>query len=250
MRRLALVGFLMLAARPAAAEDLVSGLSQDQIQITSNYTGTDITVFGAIQNASGAAGPQDIIVVLRGPDTVMTVRAKKHVAGIWVNANRVLLYGMPSYYFLASTRPLAAIAPSETLQGYGLGLENLQPSSTTTATREIAEPYLQALIRHKLIEGLYDEDSDGVEFLSPSLFRARVPVPAAVPRGEYNAQVFLLRNGTVVSAQSTPLFVDQTGLERRLYNLAHDEPLLYGLSAVTMAMVLGWLSSVIFRRND
>ena len=76
-----------------------------------------------------------------------------------------------------------------------------------------------------------------------------MPVPASVPRGEYNAQVFLLRNGTVISAQSTPLFVDQTGLERRLYNLAHDQPLLYGLSTVAMAIMLGWLSSVIFRRS-
>ncbi|HEY5238509.1 MAG TPA: TIGR02186 family protein [Rhizomicrobium sp.] len=244
----ALLAFLLMCA-PAQAEDLVSGLSQDQIQITSNYTGTDIVVFGAIENAGNTPGPQDVIVVVRGPDTTMVVRAKKHVAGIWVNANRVLLNGMPSYYFLASTRPIAAIAPTTTLQGYGLGLENLQPSSTNTKTPQIAEPYLQALIRHELITGLYDEDSDGVEFLSPSLFRARVPVPASVPRGEYNAQVFLLRGGTVVSAQSTPLFVDQTGLERRLYNLAHEQPLLYGLSAVAMAMVLGWLSSVIFRRS-
>jgi uncharacterized protein (TIGR02186 family) len=89
-----------------------------------------------------------------------------------------------------------------------------------------------------------------VEFLSPTLFRARVPVPASVPRGQYNAEVYLFRDGTVISAQSTPLFIDQTGLERRLYNFAHTSPLSYGLSTVLMAVLLGWVSSLIFRRSD
>ena len=117
MKRALFAGVLVLATTATHAEDLVSGLSQDQIQITSNYTGTDIVVFGAIENAANTVGPHDIVVVVRGPDTTMIVRAKKHVAGIWVNANRVLLNGMPSYYYLASTRPVAAIVPAISCPG-------------------------------------------------------------------------------------------------------------------------------------
>ena len=75
-------------------------------------------------------------------------------------------------------------------------------------------------------------------------------VPANVPRGQYNVQVYLFRNGTVESAQSTPLYVDQTGLERRLFNFAHQSPWTYGISTVAMAALLGWLSSLIFRRSN
>jgi uncharacterized protein (TIGR02186 family) len=75
-------------------------------------------------------------------------------------------------------------------------------------------------------------------------------VPAGVTRGQYNVEVYLFRDGEVVSAQSTPLFVDATGLERRLYNAAHDAPLSYGLACVFMAMLLGWISSVLFRRPE
>ena len=82
------------------------------------------------------------------------------------------------------------------------------------------------------------------------MFRARIPVPATVPRGPYKVDVYLFRDGTVISAQSTPMFIEQTGLERRLYNFAHEQPLSYGLSTVLMATLLGWLSSVVFRRND
>jgi uncharacterized protein (TIGR02186 family) len=88
-----------------------------------------------------------------------------------------------------------------------------------------------------------------VEFLGPSLFRVRIPVPAAVPRGQYNADVYLVRDGAIIGAQSTPLFIEQAGLERGLFNFAHDWPLAYGVSAVVMSLVLGWLSSVVFRQN-
>ena len=155
---------------------------------------------------------------------------------------------MPSYYYLASTRPLAAISTRDTLQRYGIGLQSLTPEKIIS--HHNPEPFRQALIRHKVQDGLYGETPVGVEFLSPTLFRVHVPVPATVPRGQYNAEVYLFRDGSVISVQSTPLFIDQTGLERRLYNFAHSSPLSYGVSAVLMAMFLGWMSSAIFRRTS
>ena len=230
----------------AAAEDLVSGLSQDTVEITSNYTGTDIVVFGAIEHAEDG-GRNDVVVVVRGPDANMTVRKRDRVVLIWLNRDQARLQAMPSYYYLASTRPLSAIAPRDTLQRYGIGLADLTPAKIIS--HHDPEPFRQALIRHKEQEGLYGETPTGVEFLSPTLFRVHVPVPATVSRGQYSAEVYLFRDGNVISAQSTPLFVDQTGLERRLYSFAHTSPLSYGVSAVLMAMFLGWLSSLIFRRN-
>ena len=90
---------------------------------------------------------------------------------------------------------------------------------------------------------------ENVEFLSYSLFRVHIPIPATVPRGEYTVEAYLFRDGTVMSAQSTPLFVDQKGLERRLYRFAHASPFVYGLSAVLMAMFFGWLSSLLIRQQ-
>jgi uncharacterized protein (TIGR02186 family) len=250
MKRVVAALLLVFAARAAQADDLVAGLSQDIIQITSNYNGTDIVAFGAIENMNvmTAAGPMDVVVAVRGPTADMIVRKKERVAGIWLNNHGVEMRNMPSYYYVASTRPLSAIAPEDTLKRYALGLDDVLPASTTARTPAIAEPYRQALVRHKLIDGLYNENAGGVEFLSPTLFRARVPVPANVPRGQYTVQVYLFRNGNVVSAQSTPLYIDQTGLERRLFNFAHQSPLAYGISTVLMAGMLGWLSSMLFRR--
>jgi uncharacterized protein (TIGR02186 family) len=242
--------FLVLAAAAAQADDLVSGLSQDQIQINSSYTGTDIVVFGAIQSSDPTAtsNDHDIVVVVRGPGADMVVRRKVRVAGVWINRDAMTLSGLPAYYFVAATRPLKDIADEETRERYQLGLETLQPQSESTHSPAKAEPFRLAAIRERAREGLYQETSTGVEFLSYSLFRVRVPVPASVARGEYTAEVYLFRDGTVVGAQTTPLYVDQVGLERRVFGFAHGQPLLYGLAAVLMAVLLGWLSSVVFRQ--
>lgn len=247
MRRAVLLAFLLIA-QPASAEQLVSGISQDLIQITSNYTGSDIVVFGAVENEEGGdnRAQKDVVVVVRGPDADVTVRRRDRVAGIWINHDAAKLSGMPSYYFLASTRPLAKIAPPEAFVRYGIGLQNLQPD--TVHSHHDYEPFRQAALRHLAQDRLYTETPGGVEFLSETLFRAHVPVPAGVTRGQYNVEVYLFRGGAVESAQSTPLFIDQTGLERRLFNFAHNQPFGYGLAAVAMAVIMGWGSAMLFRR--
>ena len=244
-----LLACLLLAASSGAvrAEDLVSGISQDTIQITSNYTGTDIVVFGAIERPQGIRG-RNIVVVVRGPDHAMTVRRRDRIAGMWLNNDAARFEGMPAYYYLASTEPISRVAPSEALIRYGIGLQNLTPSAI--GSHHDPEPFRQAGIRHLQQQALYVESPGSIDFLSETLFRTRVPVPAGATRGQYNVEVYLFRNGEVVSAQSTPFFVDATGLERRLFNMAHNAPLTYGLACVAMAMMLGWISAVLFRRPD
>jgi uncharacterized protein (TIGR02186 family) len=243
---LAVAAALVVTLPAAADEDLVSGVSQDVVEITSNYSGTDLTVFGAVEQPEDTPG-RDIVVVVRGPDARVTVRRKDRIAGIWINNARAQLIGMPSYYFLASTRPLKDIAPPDTLRRYDLGLDNLRPERALSDGS--IDPYVRAMVRALGKQRLYVQNGSGVEMLSSTLFRVRVPVPAAVPRGSYNVQVYLFRDGNVVSAQSTPLFVDQTGFDRRLYAYAHDSPFSYGLSTVLMALLLGWMSSFLFRRK-
>ncbi len=245
MKRM-LVAVLLLLVVPARAEDLVSGISQDTIQITSNYTGTAIVVFGAIEQPQNPQG-RNIVVVVRGPDEPMTVRRRDRIAGVWVNSDAARFEGLPAYYYLASTAPVARIAPPAALARYGIGLQALQPSAI--GSHHDPEPFRQAAIRYHQRAGLYAESPGSIDFLSETLFRTRVPVPAGVTRGQYNVEVYLFRDGEVVSAQSTPLFVDASGLERRLYNMAHDAPLSYGLACVFMALLLGWISSVLFRRQ-
>src|SRR5665213_3586193 len=141
------------------------------------------------------------------------------------------------------------IASQQTLQLYQLGAGNVQAESASTPNRLKAEPYRQAVIAQRKRDHLFIEQPDGVEFLGSTLFRVHVPVPAGAPRGQYTVEVYVIRNGMVMSVQSTPLFVDQIGLERRLYKLAFSWPVTYGLAAVLMALLMGWLSALVFRQT-
>ena len=244
MRRVLLA--LLLFATPAfAAEDIVSGLSQDQIEINSSYTGADIVVFGTIERPAAPAG-RDVVVVVRGPDTQLTVRRRDRIMGVWVNREAARFQGMPAFYFLASTRPIAQIADPEVLTRHGLGLTHLEPSAVVT--HHDAAPFREAAQRQMTGRGLYTDAPGSIDFHSESLFKTVVPIPASAARGQYNVEVYLFRDGDVVSVQSTPFFIDQTGLERRLYTLAHNTPVAYGLFAVMMALLFGWSASVWMRK--
>jgi uncharacterized protein (TIGR02186 family) len=241
---------LLLATALAAApsgETLVSGLSQDRIEIRSTYNGTEITVFGAVERPASDAQP-DVVVVVRGPKTDMRVRRKDRVLGVWINTNREVLYGMPGYFFTASNRRLANIASDAVLRQYGLGLKALSPGATTG--EHDPKPFIDAVIRAEGRNKLYAEQDNGVEFLSGTLFRARVPLPASAPRGDYIADVYLLRGGRVIGERASNLTIDQTGTERSVFDFSRDAPLAYGLSTVLVAMAFGWLSSLVFRRME
>lgn len=248
----ALIGVASLAffSMPAHAQELVSGLSTDLIQITSNFNGTDIVMFGALENQSPPNNNKDVdlVIVIRGPPVDMTVRRKDRIFGVWINRDQVQLSGMPGYYFLASTRPLDDIATLTTLQRFRLGTESLQ-ATVSGAPPDQAAAFKAAAVRDLKRDHLYWESPTGIDFLSRTLWRAQIPIPAAVPPGEYRAEVYLFRGGTVVSAQSSPLFVDKSGFERQVYNFAYQAAFAYGAATIAMALGFGYAGFILFRRR-
>jgi len=242
--KMMLLALLLLTLPAMAEETLSSGLSQDYLQITSNFTGSELTVFGAVENPSDT-GTRDIVVVVRGPDTLMTVRRKDRVVGIWINRARAKVW-LPSYYFATGTRPLKEISDSDTLSRYEIGVNALR--SETVASDGDPTAFVTALERVQQKNGLYIQHETGVDMQSATLFRVHVPIPTAVPRGSYNVEVYLFRDGQVISAQSTPFYVDQAGFERRLFEFAHNKPLSYGVATVLMGILLGWGSTFFFKR--
>lgn len=250
---------LMLEDGTARADQLVSDLSEHQIAIRSNFTGTQILLFGAVEaNTPGErALDRDIIVVVSGPSHGIRVRRKEPVAGIWVNHDSVTFPNVPGYYAIASTRPLEVMLTPEVRAKQKIGLDNLDVGVPTASSmdgqQEIMTPdeeqtFWKALLRNKAREGLYLSDPGGVTFLGQTLFRATVEIPANVPVGLYTAKVYLVRGGEVIDTISSPLYIDKRGLERLLYRLAHSSPLLYGLFAVFASGLAGWLASAVMRR--
>lgn len=255
---LTLVAMLFAFSSPMFAlaqdrADVQIGLSSENVEISSNFDGTDIVVFGSIENGDPdmlAANKYDVVVVLVGPNEEVVVRRKERKFGIWINASSLRFSDVPSSYSVATTRPLSKIADSSEVKILQIGLDNLSvlPDEASRSIDE-ADTFRQSLERLKVKKKLFNERIGGVEFLSPTLFKAKLAVPANVPIGQHTARAFLFREGKFVNAKFAQMQVRKVGFEQFTYNLAHRNGFLYGIIAVLIAIATGWLASVVFRKD-
>ena len=235
--------------------DIQIGVSVDTVPVSSDFSGTNITVFGAIENADRADlqfERYDLAVAIRGPDENIVVRRKERVFGIWVNRQARTYASVPAFYTVASSRPLDRIAPEAKLREAQLGITNVPLNLTSLGpnTSYLPAPeFAGSLRRIRAEEGLFAENARGIAFLGSSLFRATLRLPSNVPIGLHRVSVFLYRDGELIASRGDEFEVRKVGLEQFMFTLAHSYGLWYGMIAVLLALAIGWLGSVIFGRN-
>jgi uncharacterized protein (TIGR02186 family) len=237
----------------AAKPTLVPDASQREIEIAYSFTGAELLLFGAIlyprgQEPERGERPADIVVVVKGPAQSVLVREKQKVAGIWVNAESMHYRSAPSFYAIASSRPIGRIVDERTRAIYELGLKSLQLSPASGAVPDDQARFDGGLVELRRRGRLYYEDAGSVEITGGVLYRARVSIPARVPVGRFTAETFLIRDGRVLAAAVREITVQKSGFERFVANAAERSPLIYGLAAVVLSVAFGWGAGVIARR--
>ncbi|MGF1593883.1 MAG: TIGR02186 family protein [Kiloniellaceae bacterium] len=245
LRAVALSIAIMGLAVPGFGQaPLIADLSEHQIQITTGFVGTDVLLFGTV------APDANVVVVVRGPEQETTVWRKGRFAGIWINDRRVVFERVPSFYAVRSNAPLDEIASQSTRLRHGMGAEYLRLRPGEAETDEAATAIFRAaLIRNKQRAGLFATSGDNITFLGGQLFRTRLHFPANVPTGFYDVEVFMLQEGRVVHAQTTPLIVRKAGLGADVFYFAHNYSAAYGIIAVLLAVAAGVIAAFVFRKN-
>ena len=238
---------LMAQAKPT----LVPDVSARQIEIRYSFTGAQLLLFGAILYPRGRVPEDqpDIAVVLRGPVQPILVREKEKIAGIWMNAASSRFRSAPSFYAVASSRPIKDLLDERTAAIYEIGIGNLQLSPGTGDVPETARRFEAGLLDLRTRAGLYSENAHGVEISEGVLYRARIAIPSQVPVGTYTAETFLIQDGRVLAVATRDIQVGKSGFERWVTLVARRHEGLYGLAAVIMSVGLGWAAAMIFRRR-
>ena len=245
----ALILWLLLAL-PVRAEEIVSGLSQSGVSIDARFDGTSILIYGAaMREEKPPAGPLlQVIITVAGPDVPIVVRQKERVAGIWVNQGAMAVDGAPSFYAFMTTGPVEDILSLSEDQTPDMSIPRAIGAVRLGPGAGAASDYLAALQRIRATQGVYRLAPDTVLLLQQSLFRTEVSLPANLIEGDYKVRIFLTRGGAVVDVQESVITVRKAGLERILYRMAQDQPLLYGVIALLLAALAGWAASEVFRR--
>jgi uncharacterized protein (TIGR02186 family) len=231
-----------------AGPRLVPDISARAIEIRYSFTGAQLLLFGAILYPGGRTPtrPLDVVVVLKGPVQPMIVREKQKIAGIWMNADSHRFASAPSFYAVASNRPLRTIVEERTAAVYELGLQNLQLSPGGGAQPDKARRFEAGLLDLRARRGLYAENGNGVEISDGVLYRARISIPSQVPVGTYETETFLIDRGKVIAAATKEVEVRKTGFERLVATAARRHGFLYGLAAVLLSLGLGWGAAALF----
>lgn len=245
-----MIVWLIAVAGPtshAGAENLVVSLSSPRVAITSTYIGTDLVIFGVIGRDEASATRSDhydIVVSARGPRSHLTVRQKQPLGPFWVNQQEQKFMFVPATLAVASNRPLDEITSPDMQERYHLGLANIVIPSANPDRR-----FLDALIRLKQKDSLYALLPHHVEFITPNVFKAVIPVPARAPTGFYDVEVALFSDTIRLTSQSTHFEVIKTGFEQEVAETARFSAWFYGFATLLMAVVFGWLATIIFRRD-
>jgi uncharacterized protein (TIGR02186 family) len=241
--------------QPGARESVEADVSARNIAVTSSFNGTEIVIFGAIdgsQQPSAESGYYDVIVVVEGVPSRQVVRRKSNVAGLWLNTASATFDNVPSYYAVASTRPIDEIAPDEFRALHGVGLQHLKYTpaigQTHPLSNEDIKEYRDAIMRLKRKDGLFIDRPYGVIFTGKSIFRASIVLPANVTVGPFDTRVYLFREEKQLSRFSVRLTLEREGLERYLHAFAYRLPTIYGIVTVMIAVGAGLLASTVFRK--
>ena len=249
MRLFVCSALIMLLTSPVVlAEKVVLGMSQDEVAITATFDGSNILVFGAIQrDAPIPETPIDVIVTVSGPSEPLDVRRKAKRFGIWVNTDTVQVDAAPSFYAIATSAPLGDILTETEDLRHKVSINRAIRSVGAPMNILDAQSFTDAVIRIREANGLYKLQEGSVSIDQQTLFRTSINMPANLTEGDYSTRIFITRDGAVVDQLSTTIDVRKVGLERFLFSLSREQPLLYGLMSLAIAIFAGWAASAVFQ---
>jgi uncharacterized protein (TIGR02186 family) len=241
--------------QPGAKESVQADISARTVPVTTSFNGTEIVVFGAVDNSqqpSPESGYYDVVIVVEGVPSRIIVRRKEDVAGLWLNTSSVTFDNVPSYYAIASTRPLDEITTNDFRDLYAIGLQKLRLTPAFGQTQSLStqdiEKFREAILRLKEKAGLYLQSPFAVTFNGRSLFRANIVLPSNVTIGPFDAHVYLFHDQKLLSEYSVRLELEHEGFESYVHALAIKRPALYGLVTVGLAVGAGLFASAAFGR--
>jgi uncharacterized protein (TIGR02186 family) len=240
--------FILIVLCAQAPLDLVIDTNERDVQINPGISGTRVVLFGATPT-----GKRDIMIEIVGPPKNQTMQEKRRFFGIWLGRGKSYYNNVPSYYNILSSRPFKDIADQENLNKLGLGIKNLPLGRAKIKHSTIKQIEFDDRLRSEMHDKgqFLEKEGDIILRSGPGkvgLFRTEFLLPPNSLQGKYFVRYFLFQNGEAISYAESSIELKQAGFARLIWLFANKFALLYGIIAIILSGLLGWIVSILFTR--
>lgn len=232
--------FLLIATYSnVGAVPLISGISSNEINVNTEFKGAQILLFGAKSDAG------NIVITVRGPRKSFVVSKKEKLLGVWYNGERVSFKNSYGFYSLFSTFNNGGMI-EQNLNDFELGKNNIKFETAQNISPSKINEFRIQLVELLENKNYYASSTEPIDFLDETLFKVMIDFPKNILLGTYIVEIYLINNGSILSYQSIPIYVNQVGLSAKISNFASNQSVLYGLLAVFIAIFVGVLTNYFF----
>jgi hypothetical protein len=213
------------------------------VEIGTFYSGQDIKVCGSVLQ------DQDVIVEVKGPDERSIFKIKGRVGPFWMNREKVELEHAPFLYIMVLPKGKKW---KDNLSSFGVGIGELKQRLIIRGNTLSYDTVFDRFVQLKKSEHLYEKQDGGVVYSNEKNGRKyfetkfRFP-PSAIP-GEYHIVATLVSDGKVEERTSKSFRAEEVGFIKRVHELAFHRALVYGILCVVVALSVGALMGLFFRR--
>jgi uncharacterized protein (TIGR02186 family) len=233
----------LIFCKNAFATEIYFDVSQEEIQIETDFKGKEIIIFGTLKN------DEDTIISIKGPNKDSKMMKKERILGFWFNTKKVIYKGIPSVFFLSSSNPVREILNQNTIIKEKLYFDEILINASTQRdflNQNKLLTWNKNLIRIKKNENLFKEYE--LKNIDNKLFQTRVFFPSNAIPGNYKVTIFQIKNKIIVSKKNKLIKIKKSGIGEKIYEFAYNEPASYGLLSILFAISCGLTAATLFRR--
>ena len=225
-----------------SSQNLIAEFLDNQIDIDVGFTGKKLSYFGAIDTKG------DLVIIVTGPRKKIKVFKKEKKVWFWINSNSRVFSDVPSYYFVATSRPLDQIKNDSFLKINQIGLQNLRFEGAEEIEEELRLQWRNGIIDSMKKMGNYFSINGKIDIIDERLFKTEISFPSDITEGIYIVDTLLLKNGSVIGSKRSFINVSKSGIGEKVYLFATKNGLFYGVFAVISAMLFGFLVNEAIRK--
>jgi uncharacterized protein (TIGR02186 family) len=240
------------ALTPEAQQQVVTAASKNLVEIGLSYHGDEIHFFGV-----SPVRDCDLIIRLTAEKSEeVKLSVKGRVGPFWMSVKQYDVTDSPFMYKIHSTKPIEQIVSPETAQELELGYVAVQKKMKLHLARGNAAPddaakVFKGLVKIKEDANLYNiiADPKRLEIAEGRLFKHYFRFPPAATEGRYVVESFAFKEGQLLGYGKDVIQIKKVGLEHWLTEVSQNQPVLFGIMAVLIALGAGLLVGMIFKKG-